>query len=68
MASNGFNGLLNNGDIKVNHKTVSRLMSQHSLIYKGARKSYRCAPNSKPYEEKENILNRVFTEKERNKI
>jgi putative transposase len=54
--------------IKVNTKTVSKLMSQHGLIAKGARKSYRRSPNSKPYEEKENILNRVFTAKERNKI
>ncbi len=54
--------------IKVNPKTVSKLMSQHGLIAKGARKSYRRVPNSKPYEEKENILNRVFTAKERNKI
>ena len=54
--------------VKVNPKTVSRLMSQHGLIAKGARKSYRRSPNSKPYEEKENILNRVFTAKERNKV
>lgn len=53
--------------VKVNPKTVSRLMSQHGLIAKGTRKVYRKSPNGKPYEEKENILNRVFTAKERNK-
>lgn len=53
--------------VKVNHKTVSRLMSQDGLIARGTRKVYRKYPNGKPYEEKENILNRVFTAKERNK-
>lgn len=54
--------------IKVNQKRVSKLMSEHSLIAKGTRKTYRRYPKGKPYEEKENILNRVFTAKERNKI
>ena len=54
--------------VKVNQKRVSKLMSEHGLIAKGTRKSYRRYPKGKPYEEKENILNRVFTAKERNKI
>ena len=35
---------------------------------KSARKSYRYYPNNSTYEERENILNRVFTTKEKNKI
>jgi len=54
--------------VKVNPKTVSKLMSQHGLIAKGTRKVYRRPSKGKEYEEKENILNRVFTAKERNKI
>lgn len=54
--------------IKANSKRVSRLMSQHGLISKGTRKIYRKSPSSRPYEEKENILNRVFTATERNKV
>ena len=42
-------------------------MSAHGLIAKGTCKTYRRYPKGKPYEEKENILNRVFTSKERNK-
>jgi len=54
--------------IKVNPKRVSKLMNQHGLIARGTRKTYRRYPKGKPYEEKENILNRVFSAKERNKI
>lgn len=54
--------------VKVNSKRVSKLMSQHGLIAKGTRKNYHKSPSSKPYEEKENILNRVFTAHERNKV
>jgi len=43
-------------------------MSQHGLIAKDTRKVNRRLPKGKEYEEKENILNRVFTAKERNKI
>lgn len=54
--------------VKVNSKRVSRLMSQHGLIAKGTRRIHRKSPSRKTYEEKENILNRVFTATERNKI
>ena len=54
--------------VKVNPKRVSRLMSEHGLIAKGARKSYRYQPNKKTYDEKENILNQVFTANEKNRV
>ncbi len=54
--------------VKVNPKRVSKLMSEHGLIAKGTRKVYRKPQKGKPYEAKENILNRVFTAKERNKV
>jgi putative transposase len=54
--------------VKVNTKRVSKLMSQHGLIAKGTRKTYRKSPRSKPYEEKQNVLNRVFTTNARNQI
>ena len=54
--------------VKVNSKRVSRLMSENGLIAKGTRKTYRRQRSGKPYEEKENILNQVFSAKERNKI
>lgn len=43
-------------------------MSEHGLIAKGARKSYRYQPNKKTYDEKENILNQVFTANEKNRV
>ena len=54
--------------IKVNPKRISRLMSEHGLIAKGTRKSYHYQPNKKAYDEKENILNQVFTANEKNKV
>ena len=54
--------------VKVNPKTISKLMSQNGLVAKGTRKVYRRPPKGKEYEERENILNRVFTAKERNKV
>lgn len=42
-------------NIKVNCKRISRLMSEHGLVAKGARKAYRQHPNKSQYTEKENI-------------
>ena len=55
-------------NIKVNEKRVSRIMSELGLIAKGAKKSYRYYPNRSQYEERENILNRVFIADEKNKV
>lgn len=55
-------------NIKVNVKLVSRLMSEQGMIAKGAKKPYRYYPNKQQYEEKENILDRVFSAVEKNKM
>ena len=55
-------------NIKVNEKRVSRIMSELGLIAKGAKKPYRYYPNRSQYEERENILNRVFIADEKNKV
>ena len=55
-------------NIKVNEKRVSRIMSEHGLIAKGAKRPYRYYPNRTQYEEYENILNRVFTTNKKNKV
>lgn len=55
-------------NIKVNEKRVTRIMSGQGLIAKGAKKPYRYYPNRSQYEERENILNRVFTANEKNEI
>lgn len=55
-------------NISVNVKRISRIMSEHGLIAKGSRKMYRHHSSKNKYEEKDNILNRVFSAKERNKI
>ena len=55
-------------NIKVNEKRVSRIMSEQGLIAKGSRKPYRYYPNRTQYEERENILNQVFTANEKNKV
>jgi putative transposase len=55
-------------NIKVNEKRVSRIMSEQGLIAKGAKKLYRYYPNRTQYEERENILNRVFTSNKKNKV
>ena len=54
--------------IRANSKRVSRLMSEHGLVAKGTRKAYRKPRKGKAYEEQENVLNRVFSTDERNKI
>lgn len=54
--------------IQVNSKRVSRLMSEHGLVAKGTRKAYRRPRKGKAYEEQEDVLNRVFSADERNKI
>ena len=55
-------------NIKVNIRRVSKLMVQHGLIAKGTRKTYHYYPNKNKYEERENILNRVFSAKEKNMV
>ncbi len=60
--------VLEQKNIKVNPKRVSRLMSEHGLIAKGTRKFYRYQANKNAYDEKENILNQVFKANERNQI
>lgn len=55
-------------NINVNVKRVSRIMSGQGLIAKGAKKPYRYYPNQSQYEERENILNRVFTATGKNEI
>lgn len=55
-------------NIKVNHKRISKIMSKNGLIAKGSRKIYHNYPKGKTYEEKENILNRVFKAERKNKI
>ena len=55
-------------NIKINEKRVSRLMSEQGLIAKGAKRPYRYYPNKTQYEERENILNRVFSATAKNKI
>ena len=52
----------------INVKLVSRLMSEQGMIAKGAKKPYRYYPNKQQYEEKENILDRVFSAAEKNKM
>jgi len=52
----------------VNAKRVSKLMSEQGLLAKGSRKPYRYYPNKRQYKERENILNRVFSANEKNKI
>lgn len=55
-------------NIKINEKRVSRIMSKQGLIAKGAKKPYRYYPNKTQYEERENILNCVFSASKKNKI
>ena len=54
--------------IKVNTKRISRLMSERGLLAKGSRKPYRYRPNTKSYDEKENILNQVFKTMDKNRV
>ncbi len=60
--------VLEHKNIKVNCKRISRLMSEHGLVAKGARKTYRHHSNKSHYAEKENILKRVFSAKKKNTI
>ena len=60
--------ILERQGVKVNHKRVSKLMSANGLVAKGTRKTYRKVKKGTPYEEKENILNRVFAADARNKV
>jgi len=55
-------------NIKINQKRIAKIMSNNELIPKGSRKIYRKYSKGKPYEAKENILNRVFEATEKNKI
>lgn len=54
--------------VKVSHKRISRLLSEHGLIAKGAKKKYRNYENKTPYEECDNILNQVFTAAQKNLV
>lgn len=54
--------------IHVNAKRVCKLMSEHGLIAKGTRKYYRYQANKTSYDEKDNILNQVFSAKLKNEI
>lgn len=60
--------ILERQGVKINQKRVSKLMSARGLIAKGTRKAYRKVKKGTPCEEKENILNRVFTANARNKV
>jgi len=55
-------------NVPVNVKRVSRLMSEHDLIAKGAKKKYRYYPNKTQYEERENILGQVFAAHTKNQV
>lgn len=55
-------------NVRINEKRVSRIMSGQGLIAKGAKKPYRYYPNRTQYEERENILNRVFSASRKNQI
>ena len=54
--------------IQANSKRVSRLMNEQGLVAKGTRKAYRRPRKGKAYEEQENVLNRVFSIGERNRV
>lgn len=60
--------ILEKMNIKVNTKRISKIMSNNGLVAKGSRKIYQHYPKGKPYEEKANILNRVFKAKKKNEI
>ena len=64
----GIQLVLERQGIQANIKRVSRLMSEHGLIAKGTRKAYRKPRKGKAYEEQENVLNRVFSIGERNRV
>lgn len=60
--------VLEQQNIHVNPKRVSKLMSEHGLIAKGTRRFYRYQANKTAYDEKENILNQVFKTSAKNQI
>ena len=60
--------VLGNRQIKLSVKRISRLMSEAGLKAKGARKSYRYQPNKSTYDEKENILDQVFSASKKNTV
>ena len=60
--------VLSQKNINVNVKRVSRLMSTHKLIAKGTHKRYRYRPNKTQYEERDNILDRVFATEKKNQV
>ena len=60
--------VLEQQNVHVNPKRVSKLMSEHGLIAKGTRRFYRYQANKTAYEEKENILNQVFKTSAKNQI
>lgn len=60
--------VLEQQNVHVNPKRVSKLMSEHGLIAKGSRRFYRYQANKTAYDEKENILNQVFKTSAKNQI
>lgn len=60
--------VLEQQNVHVNPKRVSKLMSEHGLIAKGTRRFYRYQANKTAYDEKENILNQVFKTSAKNQI
>lgn len=57
--------VLEQQNIHVNPKRVSKLMSEHGLIAKGTRRFYRYQANKTAYDEKENILNKCLRHRQR---
>ena len=60
--------VLDQRNIHVNAKRISRLMSEHGLIPKGTKKRYRKHSNKTQYEERENILGQVFETDRKNLV
>lgn len=54
--------------IHVNAKRVCKLMSENGLVAKGTRKFYQYQANKTIYDEKENILNKIYKASEKNQI
>lgn len=54
--------------VKVNTKRIARLMSAEGLLAKGSRKKYRYFANKTQYEQRENILEQVFTADGKNRV
>lgn len=60
--------VLEKQNIRATVRRISKLMANHGLVAKGTRKSYRYHTNNTRYEEKDNILNQVFSAQDKNKI